>query len=110
MNSKGKEDFVRIIKDVIKKDGGMTIFRGWFANYARLGPHTVITMLTLETLRTMSNSSSDLKGSDNSCECEAARDEEHGRVEEDDERRDEGEENRVKRWNATAKQIKTNKR
>lgn len=40
-----------IIVSVVKRDGGATFFRGWFANYARLGPHTVITMLTLEKLR-----------------------------------------------------------
>ena len=45
----------------------------------------------------VSNRSSDLKGSDNSCERrDHARDEEHGRVMEDDARRDEGGANRVK--------------
>lgn len=42
---------LEIISEVIARDGGRSFFRGWFANYARLGPHTVITMLTLENLR-----------------------------------------------------------
>lgn len=50
MNS-SKEGPVTIVTQIIARDGGRSFFRGWFANYARLGPHTVITMLTLENLR-----------------------------------------------------------
>lgn len=42
-----------IVSKVVRKDGGRSFFRGWLANYARLGPHTVITMLTMEKLRSL---------------------------------------------------------
>lgn len=51
MNSTKNEGLVTIVTRIIRRDGGRSFFRGWLANYARLGPHTVITMLTLENLR-----------------------------------------------------------
>lgn len=51
MNSKRQEGSVAIILSVLRRDSGRGFFRGWFPNYARLGPHTVITMLTYESLR-----------------------------------------------------------
>lgn len=51
MNSKARESPGMIIMAVLRRDAGRGFFKGWFANYARLGPHTVITMLTYENLR-----------------------------------------------------------
>lgn len=37
--------------DVLKADGLLGFFKGWTANYARLGPQTMITFLISEGLR-----------------------------------------------------------
>ena len=50
---RNKQSVMSIFKSVIQRDYGRTFFRGWFANYIRLGPHTVITMLSLEKLRNL---------------------------------------------------------
>lgn len=39
--------------DIVKQDGIRGLFRGWTANYARLGPQTTITFVLLEQLRTL---------------------------------------------------------
>lgn len=56
MNDAGRREGVGmglIVRRVVRKDGGRSFFRGWWMNYARLGPHTVITMLTMEKLRSL---------------------------------------------------------
>lgn len=53
MNSSKRSSPVGIVLDVLRRDGGRGFFRGWFANYARLGPHTVITIVTYEKVRGM---------------------------------------------------------
>lgn len=51
MHSKRRIGPLQVVRDVMKRDGGRSFFRGWSATYARLGPHTVITMMTLEAVR-----------------------------------------------------------
>lgn len=36
---------------LLREDGAAVFFRGWVANYARLGPQTLITFLAAEQLR-----------------------------------------------------------
>lgn len=36
---------------IVRRDGWRGLFRGWSANYARLGPQTVITFVVNEKLR-----------------------------------------------------------
>lgn len=51
MNSKNKEGPVAVFLRILRRDAGIGFFKGWFANYIRLGPHTLITMFSFEALR-----------------------------------------------------------
>lgn len=51
MNSKTDEGPLAVFLRIVKRDGGIGFFKGWFANYIRLGPHTLITMFSFEALR-----------------------------------------------------------
>lgn len=51
MNAKERVNPFKLMSDVFHRDGGRGFFRGWVANYARLGPHTVITIITYEKIR-----------------------------------------------------------
>ena len=37
--------------DILRNDGPKGFFKGWVANFARLGPQTVITFIVCERLR-----------------------------------------------------------
>lgn len=52
MNSKTRLPLFECIKHIFRKEGVGGFMRGWTANYARLGPHTLLTVLTYENLRT----------------------------------------------------------
>ena len=41
-------------KDIIKQEGVRGLFRGWTANYARLGPQTTVIFVVMEQIRSMS--------------------------------------------------------
>lgn len=43
---------VECINLILTRDGLSGFLRGWTANYARLGPHTLITVVAYENLRT----------------------------------------------------------
>lgn len=51
MNSKTTEGPLEVFLRIVKRDGGTGFFKGWFANYIRLGPHTLMTMFSFEALR-----------------------------------------------------------
>lgn len=40
------------IVDLFKKEGVPGFFKGWMPAYWRIGPHTVITLLLMEKVRT----------------------------------------------------------
>lgn len=52
MNSKPRLPLSDCVKHIFRKEGMSGFMRGWTANYARLGPHTLLTVLTYENLRT----------------------------------------------------------
>lgn len=52
MHSKPRLHPVECVRQLFRTEGIGGFFRGWAANYARLGPHTLITVLTYENLRT----------------------------------------------------------
>jgi solute carrier family 25 uncoupling protein 8/9 len=37
--------------DLLRREGAAALFKGWSANYARLGPQTVIIFVVAEQLR-----------------------------------------------------------
>lgn len=51
MNGSNDERPIGVFVRILRRDYGRGFFKGWFANYLRLGPHTIMTMLTFETLR-----------------------------------------------------------
>lgn len=53
MNSKPRLPLYECIVNIFRKEGFGGFMRGWTANYARLGPHTLLTVVTYENLRTM---------------------------------------------------------
>lgn len=52
MNSKPRLQILECVRYIFNKEGIRGFMRGWTANYARLGPHTLITVVTYENLRT----------------------------------------------------------
>eukprot|EP00803_Ostreobium_quekettii_P006698 evm.model.scf_796.1 EVM.evm.TU.scf_796.1 scf_796:5838-10642(+) len=44
---------VHCMVDILKHDGFLGLFKGWTANYVRLGPQTTITFVVLEQLRSL---------------------------------------------------------
>lgn len=54
MNSAHKhEGTVTILKEAVKKEGVLFMFRGWVPSFIRLGPQTIVTFLVLEQLKHM---------------------------------------------------------
>lgn len=51
MNSSARVSPVEIARRVMQTEGARGFLRGWSANYARLGPHTLLTVLVYENLR-----------------------------------------------------------
>lgn len=43
--------FVDALSTLVREQGPMTLFRGWFPAYCRLGPHAILTFPLLEKLR-----------------------------------------------------------
>ena len=39
--------------DILRNDGPQGFFKGWVANFARLGPQTVITFIVYERIRSL---------------------------------------------------------
>jgi hypothetical protein len=39
------------VKKVTAKEGSLALYKGFFPNWARIGPHTIVTFLVLEQLR-----------------------------------------------------------
>lgn len=52
MHSKSRLHPVDCVRHILQREGYAGLMRGWTANYARLGPHTLITVVTYENLRT----------------------------------------------------------
>lgn len=52
MHSKKRLHAMECVRRIIGQEGMSGLMRGWSANYARLGPHTLITVVTYENLRT----------------------------------------------------------
>lgn len=52
MNSKPRLQLGVCVRHIFREEGFRGFMRGWTANYARLGPHTLLTVLTYENLRT----------------------------------------------------------
>ncbi|CAN8064189.1 unnamed protein product [Agarophyton chilense] len=52
MHSKPRMSPMECARLIFRTEGMRGFLRGWTANYARLGPHTLITVLTYENLRT----------------------------------------------------------
>lgn len=44
---------VHCMVEILKQDGFLGLFKGWTANYVRLGPQTTITFVVLEQLRNL---------------------------------------------------------
>ena len=45
-------------KEIIKTEGMRGLFKGWTANYARLGPQTTVIFVVMEQIRSLSGLSS----------------------------------------------------
>lgn len=52
MHSKKRLHPMECVRRIIAQEGMSGLMRGWTANYARLGPHTLITVVAYENLRT----------------------------------------------------------
>lgn len=52
MNSKTRISPIECFTRIVTTEGLGGLMRGWTANYARLGPHSLITIVTYERLRT----------------------------------------------------------
>ncbi|ANZ77351.1 BA75_04354T0 [Komagataella pastoris] len=53
MNSAEKhQSIIAVLTTALKKEGPGFLFRGWFPSFIRLGPHTILTFVALEQLRT----------------------------------------------------------
>jgi solute carrier family 25 oxoglutarate transporter 11 len=44
-----------VFRQIIKKEGVLALWRGFFPYYSRLGPHTVITFIVLEEMNNAYN-------------------------------------------------------
>lgn len=42
-----------VFTTTLRNEGPMALLKGWVPAYVRLGPHTIITFLTLEQLKRM---------------------------------------------------------
>lgn len=52
MHSKERLHPMHCVRRIVEQEGLKGLMRGWTANYARLGPHTLITVVAFENLRT----------------------------------------------------------
>lgn len=52
MNSRPRLQLGECVRHIFREEGVRGFMRGWTANYARLGPHTLLTVLAYENLRT----------------------------------------------------------
>ncbi|KAI8994719.1 mitochondrial carrier domain-containing protein [Pilobolus umbonatus] len=43
---------IRIMKSMVQTEGVASLFRGWMPAFVRLGPHTIVTFIVLEQLKT----------------------------------------------------------
>lgn len=41
-----------LLKSIVKNEGLRALFKGWTPAFLRLGPHTIVTFLVLEELKT----------------------------------------------------------
>lgn len=54
MNEYGRGlSFGRMVYDILRKEGPSAFMKGWSASYCRIGPHTVISFLLIEQIRTV---------------------------------------------------------
>ncbi|ORY05749.1 mitochondrial carrier [Basidiobolus meristosporus CBS 931.73] len=51
MNSAKKENAITVLTSILRNEGPKALFKGWLPAYMRLGPHTIITFVTLEKIR-----------------------------------------------------------
>lgn len=51
MHSRSGVRPLSVVRDVFRRDGGRSFFRGWFPMYLRLGPHTLHTLMSAEAMR-----------------------------------------------------------
>ncbi|KAK9720771.1 hypothetical protein K7432_003929 [Basidiobolus ranarum] len=51
MNSAKQENAIAVLTHILRNEGPRALFKGWLPAYMRLGPHTIITFLTLEQIR-----------------------------------------------------------
>jgi len=51
MDSGKSGSIVQEVLKLVRTEGMAGFFRGWLPNYSRLGPHTMITLVTFEKLR-----------------------------------------------------------
>jgi len=51
MDSGKSGSIVQEVVNLVRTEGMAGFFRGWLPNYSRLGPHTMITLVTFEKLR-----------------------------------------------------------
>ncbi|CDF34491.1 unnamed protein product [Chondrus crispus] len=52
MSSKPQVEVRKCVEHIYRNEGVRGFMRGWTANYARLGPHTLLTVIAYENLRT----------------------------------------------------------
>ncbi|KAF2862541.1 phenylalanyl-tRNA synthetase [Piedraia hortae CBS 480.64] len=48
MSGHQREGIMKVVKEIVHKEGYGWVFRGWLPSFVRLGPHTVATFLFLE--------------------------------------------------------------
>ena len=51
----GRIDLMRFGREMLKSEGGMSLFRGWMANYIRLGPQTTAIFVAYEQFCSLFN-------------------------------------------------------
>ncbi|ORX93075.1 mitochondrial carrier [Basidiobolus meristosporus CBS 931.73] len=51
MNSAKQENAVAVLTSIVRNEGPSALFKGWLPAFMRLGPHTIITFVTLEKIR-----------------------------------------------------------
>ncbi|KAK9708497.1 hypothetical protein K7432_009594 [Basidiobolus ranarum] len=51
MNSAKHENAVAVFTSIVRNEGPGALFKGWLPAFMRLGPHTIITFITLEKIR-----------------------------------------------------------
>lgn len=49
----GSTSTLSMARNILRYEGLRGLYKGWLANWMRLGPHTIVTLITFEQLRAL---------------------------------------------------------